>query len=68
VVPGRPERRANALTSGDPLDREPDVDGQAYALGDRHVQGLKRKRRVNRHGTAILPNGRAITHHGSFIA
>ena len=42
--------RADPLVSGDPLDREPDVDGQAYAVADRHVQGLDAVPRIDRHG------------------
>ena len=41
VVAGGPERGANSLTSGDALDRQPDVDRQADAVADRHVQGLE---------------------------
>ena len=41
---------ANPLASGDALDREPDVDGQADAVADRHVQRLDAARRVDRHG------------------
>ena len=51
VVAGGPERRADPLASGDALDREPDVDGQAYAVADRHVQGLDAVPRIDRHGT-----------------
>jgi len=50
VVASGPERRADPLAPGDPLDREPDVDGQAYAVADGHVQRLDAARRVNRHG------------------
>ena len=50
VVAGGPERRADPLTPGDPLDREPDVDGQAYAVADEHVPGLDAARQVDRHG------------------
>jgi hypothetical protein len=35
VVAGGSERRTHPLASGDPLDREPDVDGQADAVADR---------------------------------
>ncbi len=50
VVAGGPERGANLLASDDPLDRHRDVDGQADAVADRHVQGLDAARRVDRHG------------------
>jgi hypothetical protein len=49
-VAGGPERRADPLAPGGPLNREPDVDGEAYAVADGHVQGLDAARRVDRHG------------------
>ena len=38
VVARGPERRTDTFASGDPLNRKPDVDGQPYAVGDRHVE------------------------------
>lgn len=50
VVAGGPEGGANTLAPGDALDWQPDVDGQADTVADRHVQRLEPARRVDRHG------------------
>jgi hypothetical protein len=50
VVAGGPKRRTDPLTTSDPLDRQPNVDGQANPVADRHLQGLDAARRVDRHG------------------
>ena len=55
VVASGPERRTDTLASADPRNWEPDVDGQPYTVGDRHVEGLNRARRVDHRGS-ILPS------------